>query len=162
SSPARTTATRWWGTSCPPRWAALPRSTPTTAPARASSTKNGTALPSSSTRKRTAAPRRRSSFSTASWPMRKKQRRRADKHRDRYMQTGLGLGPWLSVVGAAPECDYSGTQACRALQAGGIRTVLRNSNPATLMTDPDVADLVYIEPMTLEVVERILDIEKPD
>ena len=60
------------------------------------------------------------------------------------------------------EFDYSGTQACRALKAEGIETVLLNSNPATIMTDPDVADHVYIEPMTLEVVERILDIEKPD
>ena len=66
SSPARTTAMRWWGTSCPPRWARWPRSTPTTAPARASSTRNGIASPSSSTRKRTAAPRTPSFCSTAS------------------------------------------------------------------------------------------------
>ena len=72
----------------------------------------------------------------------------------------IGSGP--IIIGQAAEFDYSGTQACRALKAEGIATVLLNSNPATIMTDPDVADHVYIEPMTLEVVERILDIEKPD
>ena len=72
----------------------------------------------------------------------------------------IGSGP--IIIGQAAEFDYSGTQACRALKAAGIETVLLNSNPATIMTDPDVADHVYIEPMTLEVVERILDIEKPD
>ena len=72
----------------------------------------------------------------------------------------IGSGP--IIIGQAAEFDYSGTQACRALKAEGIETVLLNSNPATIMTDPDVADHVYIEPMTLEVVERILDIEKPD
>ena len=74
----------------------------------------------------------------------------------------LGIGSGPSIIGQAAECDYAGTQACRALKAEGIETVLLNSNPATIMTDPDVADHVYIEPMTLEVVERILDIEKPD
>ena len=72
----------------------------------------------------------------------------------------IGSGP--IIIGQAAEFDYSGTQACRAMKAEGIETVLLNSNPATIMTDPDVADHVYIEPMTLEVVERILDIEKPD
>ena len=72
----------------------------------------------------------------------------------------IGSGP--IIIGQAAEFDYSGTQACRALKAEGIETVLLNSNPATIMTDPDVADHVYIEPMTLEVVERILDLEKPD
>ena len=72
----------------------------------------------------------------------------------------IGSGP--IIIGQAAEFDYSGPQACRALKAEGIETVLLNSNPATIMTDPDVADHVYIEPMTLEVVERILDIEKPD
>ncbi len=72
----------------------------------------------------------------------------------------IGSGP--IIIGQAAEFDYSGTQACRALKAEGIETVLVNSNPATIMTDPDVADNVYIEPMTAEVVERILDKEKPD
>ena len=61
----------------------------------------------------------------------------------------IGSGP--IIIGQAAEFDYSGTQACRALKAEGIETVLLNSNPATIMTDPDVADHVYIEPMTLEV-----------
>ena len=72
----------------------------------------------------------------------------------------IGSGP--IVIGQAAEFDYAGTQACRALKEEGVEVVLVNSNPATIMTDPDVADHVYIEPMTLEVVERILDIEKPD
>ena len=72
------------------------------------------------------------------------------------------LSTQMCIRDRAAEFDYSGTQACRALKAEGIETVLLNSNPATIMTDPDVADHVYIEPMTLEVVERILDIEKPD
>ena len=73
----------------------------------------------------------------------------------------IGSGP--IIIGQAAEFDYSGTQACRALKAEGIETVLLNSNPATIMTDPDVADHVYIEPMTLEVVERILRSSKsPD
>ena len=60
----------------------------------------------------------------------------------------IGSGP--IIIGQAAEFDYSGTQACRALKAEGIETVLLNSNPATIMTDPDVADHVYIEPMTLK------------
>ncbi|MFI3169156.1 MAG: carbamoyl-phosphate synthase large subunit [Faecalibacterium sp.] len=72
----------------------------------------------------------------------------------------LGSGP--IIIGQAAEFDYSGTQACRALTSEGIETVLLNSNPATIMTDPNVADHVYIEPMTVDVVKRILEIEKPD
>ena len=72
----------------------------------------------------------------------------------------IGSGP--IIIGQACEFDYSGTQACKGLRALGYEIVLVNSNPATIMTDPDVADHVYIEPMTLEVVERILDLEKPD
>lgn len=72
----------------------------------------------------------------------------------------IGAGP--IIIGQACEFDYSGVQACRVLREEGYRVILVNSNPATIMTDPDVADHVYIEPMTLEVVERILDIEKPD
>ena len=66
----------------------------------------------------------------------------------------IGSGP--IIIGQAAEFDYSGTQACRALKAEGIETVLLNSNPATIMTDPDVADHVYIEPMTREAVEEII------
>src|SRR5688572_8176913 len=72
----------------------------------------------------------------------------------------LGSGP--IVIGQAAEFDYSGTQACRSLREEGITTVLVNSNPATIMTDEDTADVVYIEPLTVEVVERIIAREKPD
>lgn len=71
----------------------------------------------------------------------------------------LGSGP--IVIGQACEFDYSGTQACKAFRSLGIEVVLINSNPATIMTDPDVADKVYIEPLTVEVVEKILQKEKP-
>src|SRR5260221_14412273 len=63
----------------------------------------------------------------------------------------LGSGP--VVIGQAAEFDYAGTQACRALRAEGIRTILVNSNPATIMTDPSVADAIYLEPLTVEAVE---------
>ncbi|HEX5451733.1 MAG TPA: hypothetical protein VFW86_05025, partial [Candidatus Limnocylindrales bacterium] len=72
----------------------------------------------------------------------------------------LGSGP--VVIGQAAEFDYAGTQACRALRDEGIRTVLLNSNPATIMTDPGVADVVYLEPLTVESVERIVELERPD
>jgi carbamoyl-phosphate synthase large subunit len=72
----------------------------------------------------------------------------------------LGSGP--IVIGQAAEFDYAGTQACRALREEGIRTILVNSNPATIMTDEDIADAVYIEPLTPEVVKRIIQREKPD
>jgi len=72
----------------------------------------------------------------------------------------IGSGP--VIIGQAAEFDYAGTQACRALREEGIRTILLNSNPATIMTDPGVADAVYLEPLTVASVERILEIEKPD
>ena len=72
----------------------------------------------------------------------------------------IGSGP--VVIGQAAEFDYAGTQACRALRAEGIRTILVNSNPATIMTDPSVADVVYLEPLTVEVIERIIEREKPE
>ncbi len=72
----------------------------------------------------------------------------------------IGSGP--VVIGQAAEFDYAGTQACRALREEGIRTILLNSNPATIMTDPGVADVIYLEPLTVESVERILEIEQPD
>ena len=72
----------------------------------------------------------------------------------------IGSGP--IVIGQACEFDYSGTQACKALKREGYEVVLLNSNPATIMTDPDVADCTYVEPITVEVVERILDRERPD
>jgi len=72
----------------------------------------------------------------------------------------LGSGP--IVIGQACEFDYSGTQACKALRAEGFEVVLVNSNPASIMTDPDMADRTYIEPLTPEVVARVIEIEKPD
>ena len=72
----------------------------------------------------------------------------------------IGSGP--IVIGQAAEFDYAGTQACRALREEGVTTVLVNSNPATIMTDEDIADIVYIEPLTVEVVERIIERERPD
>jgi len=72
----------------------------------------------------------------------------------------IGSGPIL--IGQAAEFDYAGTQACRALREEGITTILVNSNPATIMTDPGVADVTYIEPLTVEVLERIIERERPD
>ena len=72
----------------------------------------------------------------------------------------LGSGP--IVIGQACEFDYSGTQAVRALREEGYRVILVNSNPATIMTDPDLADATYIEPLTREWVERVIEREKPD
>ncbi|MEO0961667.1 MAG: carbamoyl-phosphate synthase large subunit, partial [Pseudomonadota bacterium] len=72
----------------------------------------------------------------------------------------IGAGP--IIIGQACEFDYSGTQACKALKEDGYRIILVNSNPATIMTDPDLADATYIEPITPEVVEKILRVEKPD
>jgi carbamoyl-phosphate synthase large subunit len=72
----------------------------------------------------------------------------------------IGSGP--IVIGQACEFDYSGTQACRVLRDDGFRVILANSNPATIMTDPDFADRTYVEPLTWEVVARIIDRERPD
>lgn len=72
----------------------------------------------------------------------------------------IGSGP--IVIGQAAEFDYAGTQACRALKQEGLEVVLINSNPATIMTDKAMADKVYIEPLTLDVVKKIIEIEKPD
>jgi carbamoyl-phosphate synthase large subunit len=71
----------------------------------------------------------------------------------------IGSGPIL--IGQAAEFDYAGTQACRALREEGIETVLVNSNPATIMTDPGVADITYLEPLTVDVLERIIEKERP-
>jgi len=72
----------------------------------------------------------------------------------------IGSGP--IVIGQAAEFDYAGTQACKAMREEGIRSILINSNPATIMTDEGVADVIYIEPLTVEVIERIIDRERPD
>src|SRR5215470_11044783 len=78
------------------------------------------------------------------------------------LQTILIIGSGPIVIGQACEFDYSGTQACRVLRDEGYRVVLVNSNPATIMTDPDFADATYIEPLTPEVVASIIALEKPD
>jgi carbamoyl-phosphate synthase large subunit len=72
----------------------------------------------------------------------------------------IGSGP--IVIGQACEFDYSGTQACRVLREEGLRVILVNSNPATIMTDPDLADATYVEPITPEFVERVIEMERPD
>ena len=72
----------------------------------------------------------------------------------------IGSGP--IVIGQAAEFDYSGTQACKALKEEGYKVILVNSNPATIMTDPGIADTTYIEPLTVEVLEKIIEKEKPD
>src|SRR5678809_1108189 len=72
----------------------------------------------------------------------------------------IGAGP--IVIGQACEFDYSGTQACKALKEEGYRIILVNSNPATIMTDPDLADATYIEPITPDIVAKIIEKERPD
>ncbi|MEP6903806.1 MAG: carbamoyl phosphate synthase large subunit, partial [Actinomycetota bacterium] len=72
----------------------------------------------------------------------------------------IGSGP--IVIGQACEFDYSGTQACRALRDEGFEVILVNSNPATIMTDPEIADKTYVEPLTLETVAAIIEKERPD
>jgi carbamoyl-phosphate synthase large subunit len=78
------------------------------------------------------------------------------------IQSILVIGSGPIVIGQACEFDYSGTQACKALREEGYRVILLNSNPATIMTDPDMADRTYVEPMTVDTVDRICEIEHPD
>ena len=82
--------------------------------------------------------------------------------RDLSIKKVLVIGSGPIVIGQAAEFDYAGTQACRSLKEEGIEVVLLNSNPATIMTDKDIADRVYIEPLTVEVVEQLIKKEKPD
>lgn len=77
--------------------------------------------------------------------------------RDNSITSVLVIGSGPIVIGQACEFDYSGTQACRVLRSEGIRVILINSNPATIMTDPEFADATYIEPITPEVIEKILE-----
>ncbi|MFH1318486.1 MAG: hypothetical protein ABIH71_05675, partial [Candidatus Omnitrophota bacterium] len=72
----------------------------------------------------------------------------------------IGSGP--IIIGQACEFDYSGTQACKVLREEGFVVVLINSNPATIMTDPELADVTYIEPITVDVVAKIIEKERPD
>ncbi|MBO4637625.1 MAG: carbamoyl-phosphate synthase large subunit [Clostridiales bacterium] len=81
---------------------------------------------------------------------------------DRYIRKVMVIGSGPIIIGQAAEFDYAGTQACRALREDGIETVLVNSNPATIMTDNKMADKIYIEPLTLTTVKRIIETERPD
>src|SRR5437879_2981826 len=87
---------------------------------------------------------------------------RSDMPKRTDISTILIIGAGPIVIGQACEFDYSGTQACKALKEEGYRVVLVNSNPATIMTDPDLADATYIEPITPEIVAKIIEKEKPD
>src|SRR5213596_1191315 len=78
------------------------------------------------------------------------------------LQSVLVIGSGPIVIGQACEFDYSGTQACRVLRAEGIRVSLVNSNPATIMTDPEFADATYVEPITPEYVEKVIEKERPN
>ena len=82
------------------------------------------------------------------------------KRTDLHRILVIGSGP--IVIGQACEFDYSGTQACKALKAEGLEVVLVNSNPASIMTDPEVADRTYVEPLTPEILAQIIAAERPD
>ena len=82
--------------------------------------------------------------------------------RNKEIKKVLVIGSGPIVIGQAAEFDYAGTQACRSLKEEGVEVVLLNSNPATIMTDKDIADRVYIEPLTAEVVEQLILKEMPD
>ena len=85
---------------------------------------------------------------------------RVPKRTDIHSILIIGTGP--IVIGQACEFDYSGTQACKALREEGFRVILVNSNPATIMTDPEMADATYIEPITVPMLEKIIEAERPD
>src|SRR5690349_22040280 len=78
------------------------------------------------------------------------------------LESILIIGSRPIVIGQASEFDYSGTQACRILRDEGYRVILANSNPATIMTDPDFADATYVEPLDAEILTRIIEREHPD
>ena len=107
---------------------------------------------------RGASGRRRSSAPRAGWLCGK----RAPMPRRNDLESILIIGSGPIVIGQACEFDYSGTQACKALREEGLRVVLVNSNPATIMTDPELADATYVEPLTVEVLDKVLAREKPD
>src|SRR5215213_2329210 len=78
------------------------------------------------------------------------------------IHTIMVIGSGAIVIGQGPEFDYSGVQACKALRSEGYRVILINSNPATIMTDPEFADATYVEPLTTDVLRMIIEHEKPD
>jgi carbamoyl-phosphate synthase large subunit len=81
---------------------------------------------------------------------------------DKSIKKVLVIGSGPIIIGQAAEFDYAGTQACRSLREEGIEVVLANSNPATIMTDGDIADIIYIEPLNVPTLTKIIDIERPD
>ncbi len=81
---------------------------------------------------------------------------------DKTIKSVLVIGSGPIVIGQAAEFDYAGTQACKALREEGIRVILVNSNPATIMTDLNMADVVYLEPLNVTSLEKIIEKEKPD
>ena len=81
---------------------------------------------------------------------------------DKTIKKVLVIGSGPIIIGQAAEFDYAGTQACRSLKEEGIEVVLVNSNPATIMTDGDIADKVYIEPLNVPTLTKIIEKEKPD
>src|SRR5688500_523592 len=99
------------------------------------------------------------STASATWSWRT-WRRRMPKRDDITSVLVIGSGP--IIIGQACEFDYSGTQACRVLKEEGIRVILVNSNPATIMTDPEFPDATYVEPITAEYVEKVIAKERPD
>src|SRR5690348_12759441 len=131
-------------------------STSTTAWSKASITRRGARSASSTTPRLAPAPTTRATCSTGS----KRRWRRMPKRTDIRSILIIGSGP--IVIGQACEFDYSGTQACRVLREEGYRVVLVNSNPATIMTDPEFADATYIEPLDVVTLTRIIEKERPD
>ena len=95
-------------------------------------------------------------------PVRRDDAGRALMPRRADLSSVLVIGSGPIVIGQAAEFDYSGTQACRVLRAEGLRVILVNSNPATIMTDPEFADATYVEPITPEIIEKIIAKERPD
>ena len=113
--------------------------------------------PSSTTRRAPPGRSTRWPSSTDSWrPSAPRTRRRAPRPPGGKPASVLIIGSGPVVIGQAAEFDYAGTQACRALRGEGVRTILVNSNPATIMTDPTVADVVYLEPLTVEAIEAVI------
>ena len=82
--------------------------------------------------------------------------------RDYSIKKALVIGSGPIVIGQAADFDYAGTQACSVLREEGVEVVLANSNPATIMTDKSMADAIYLEPLTLETMKRIIEKERPD
>src|SRR5215208_2178875 len=95
-------------------------------------------------------------------PRRRRQRARWPMPRRDDLASILVIGSGPIVIGQACEFDYSGTQACRVLRQEGYRVVLANSNPATIMTDPEFADATYVEPLDVDTLTAIIERERPD